>query len=98
MENKDYPFNLSLSSIIGFTQLNQVTLANLPEDIDQKLWQPKMLQFETLIRGRYELVQLKLKPFEPAKDALDGPNKSVWYISLKRDPNISFRVFKKINP
>ena len=97
MENKDYPFDLSLSSIIGFTQLNQVTLANLPEDIDQKLWQPKTLQFETLIRGRYEFVQLKLKPFEPEKDALDGPNKSVWYISLKRDPNIRFRVFKKIN-
>ena len=43
-------------------------------------------------------MQLKLKPFEPEKDAIEGPNKSVWYISLKRDPNISFRVFKKINP
>ena len=24
--------------------------------------------------------------------------KSVWYISLDRDPNMCFRVFKKINP
>ena len=56
------------------------------------------MKFETLIRGEEELVQLKANPFEPSKDAEKGPQKSVWYICLERDPNISFRVFKRVNP
>ena len=80
------------SQVLGFhqKQLQEAMMEQEPQEPRVSKFKPMFI--EDKIGINMKEMEVKLSSFEPLKDQEDGEDKTVWYLKVRYQPELKFRL------